>query len=128
MFAEINWIEGTVLVCLALFIITLVYGYRTIKNVKYKRTEDLESIISRAGNPYLYGPAISELKNRNKDYSIVLPHLIKLSISHKKTERMVGWGLIIEHFPEIKEKIEYNVEKPTEESKEKLRKLLITDS
>ncbi|MDQ8201317.1 hypothetical protein QEH56_24370 [Pelagicoccus enzymogenes] len=114
------------------FVITILffsYGYyifkKTKKNIPTKSTEELQSFLRSSTMTMNFHPTIAELKKRNEDYSMALPHLAIKAADGSTTERMIAWGAISNHFPEVAEEIEYDSRKPSKEAKTILRKLKI---
>ena len=95
---------------------TLFAGWITMRNIKTmdrKSTEKLKATISDRSKQFTFGAAIEELKKRNEDYSEVLPHLLDMSTSKSKVERLIGWGLLETNFPALIKEIEFDPMKPS---------------
>ncbi|WP_269540919.1 hypothetical protein [Cerasicoccus fimbriatus] len=98
---------------------TLYTGWRTMRNIKTmdrKSNEQLKEIISDRSKQFTFGAAIEELKKRNEDFSEVLPHLLAMSTSKNKADRLLGWGMLETNFPEVTKEIEYDPMQPTEDA------------
>lgn len=98
---------------------TLYKGWRTTRNIKTmdrKSNEQLKEIISDRSKQFTFGAAIEELKKRNEDFSEVLPHLLAMSTSKNKADRLLGWCMLETNFPEVTKEIEYDPMQPTEDA------------
>ena len=49
--------------------------------------------------------------------------MIELVLSDKKVERMIGWGIITESFPDVIANIDFDITAPSEEAYEYIRSL-----
>ncbi|ADE53610.1 hypothetical protein [Coraliomargarita akajimensis] len=115
----------------ALTAFTLFAGWKTMRNIKTidrKSTEELKTIISDRKKQFTFGAAIEELKKRNEDYSEVLPHLLDMSTSKNKAERLIGWGVLDTNFPEITKEIEFDPMKPSKRALQLLASLKNTEA
>ncbi|MGJ8653180.1 MAG: hypothetical protein ACSHX8_07895 [Opitutaceae bacterium] len=111
---------------LALAIFTLFAVWRTARNIKTvdrKSTEELKAIICDRNKQFTFAAAIKELRKRNEDYSKVLPHLLDMSVSKTKMDRLIGWGVLDTNFPEITKEIEYDPMKPSKQALQFLESL-----
>jgi len=111
---------------LALVIFTLFAVWRTARSIKKmdrRSTDELKAIIIDRTKQFTFAAAVKELRKRNEDYSEVLPHLLDMSVSKTKMDRLIGWGVLETNFPEITKEIEYDPIKPSKESLQFLKSL-----
>ena len=111
---------------LSFTILSLFAGWKLMRNIKtmdQKSTDELKAIIEDPRKRFTFGAAIKELRERNEDYSKVLPHLLDMSISKSSAERLIGWGVLDANFPEVTKEIEFDPMKPSKNSLHFLKSL-----
>jgi len=106
------------IICGIVIIMQPVLWYVCIKRMRKKHADlpsmnpdELRTLATK--QPILHcHKVIEELKNRNEDFSFALPVLLKLAVDRNPASRLIGWGVLKQHFAGMLPELDFSKSKP----------------